>query len=115
MGNESSKNTSQETITISTEDANTIKNLKDQLNSKNKEIQEVKEKTSDAIKKIKEESKKSESEISQSKIETNLPARIIKQNTFKGNFHNGYADGTVKKATEELRSTQRKALVGKKK
>ena len=113
MGNESSKNTSQETVTISTEDANTIKNLKDQLNSKNKEIQEIKVKTSDAIKKIKEESKKSEQKTSKSEIVTNLPARIIKQDTFGNNFHNGYADGTVKKATKELRATQRKASVGK--
>lgn len=101
-GKNSQNNSKQETVT---EDPKKIKNLEAKLAKKDQEIQEIKQKTSDAIKKIKEES--------ESEIQTNLPARIIKQNTFKGNFHNGYADGTVKKATEELRSTQRKASVAK--
>ena len=93
-----SKNTSssqQETVTITTEDPKRIKNLEAKLAKKDQEIKEIKQ-------------KKSESEIV-----TNLPARIIKQNTFGGHFHNGYADGTVKKAAKELRKTQRKASVGK--
>jgi len=89
-------NSKQETVTISTEDPKRIKNLEAKLAKKDQEIQEIKQ-------------KKSESEIV-----TNLPARIIKQNTFRHNFHNGYSDGTVKKAREELRATQRKASVGKK-
>ena len=92
------KNTSssqQETVTITTEDPKRITELEGKLAKKDQEIQEIKQ-------------KKSESEIV-----TNLPARIIKQNTFGGHFHNGYADGTVKKATKELRATQRKASVGK--
>ena len=91
-----SKNTSssqQETVTK--EDPKRIIELEAKLAKKDQEIQEIKQ-------------KKSESEIV-----TNLPARIIKQNTFGGHFHNGYADGTVKKATKELRATQRKASVGK--
>ncbi|MEK0369129.1 MAG: hypothetical protein QQN62_05960, partial [Nitrosopumilus sp.] len=87
-----SKNTSssqQETVTK--EDPKKITELEAKLAKKDQEIQEIKQ-------------KKSESEIV-----TNLPARIIKQNTFGNNFHNGYADGTVKKATKELRATQRKA------
>jgi len=104
-----SKNTSssqQETITITT-DPKKITELETKLAKKDQEIQEIKQKTSDAIKRVKEESK------SKPEIVTNLPARIIKQNTFGGHFHNGYADGTVKKATKELRATQRKASVGK--
>ena len=92
------KNTSrsqQETITITTKDPKKITELEAKLAKKDQEIQEIKQKTSE------------------SKIVTNLPARIIKQNTFGSNFHNGYADGTVKKATKELRATQRKASVGK--
>lgn len=84
-----------------------IEELEAKLAKKDQEIQEVKQKTLDAIKKIKEETK------SQSEIKTNLSARIIKQNTFKGNFRNGYADGTVKKAAKELRATQRKAIASK--
>ena len=92
------KNTSsshQETVTITTEDPKRITELEANLAKKDQEIKEIKQKTSE------------------SKIVTNLPARIIKQNTFGGHFHNGYADGTVKKATKELRATQRKASVGK--
>jgi len=104
-----SKNTStsdQETITITT-DPKKITELEAKLAKKDQQIQEIKQKTSDAIKRAKEESK------SESEIVTNLPARIIKQNTFGNNFHNGYADGTVEKATKELRATKRKASVGK--
>ncbi len=103
MGNDST----QETITPSTENPQKIKELEAKLKSKEQEVKDIKEKTITAIKKIKKESK------SESEIVTNLPARIIKQNTFGSNFHNGYADGTVKKATKELRATQRKASVGK--
>ncbi len=91
-----SKNTStsqQETVTK--ENPKRIIELEAKLAKKDQEIKEIKQ-------------KKSESEIV-----TNLPARIIKQDTFGNNFHNGYADGTVKKATKELRATQRKASVGK--
>lgn len=91
------KNTSrslQETVTK--EDPKRIQNLEAKLAKKDQEIQEIKQKASE------------------SEIVTNLPARIIKQNTFGSNFHNGYSDGTVKKATKELRATQRKASVGKK-
>ncbi len=90
------KNTSrskQETVTK--EDPKKITELEGKLAKKDQEIQEIKQKTSE------------------SEIVTNLPARIIKQNTFGNNFHNGYADGTVNKATKELRATQRKASVGK--
>lgn len=91
-----SKNTSSSQQEIVTkEDPKRITELEAKLAKKDQEIQEIKQ-------------KKSESEIV-----TNLPARIIKQNTFGGHFHNGYADGTVKKATKELRATQRKASVGK--
>ena len=101
----SQNNSKQKTVT---ENPKRIEDLETKLAKKNQEIEEIKQKTSDAIKRIKEESKKSVPEIV-----TNLPARIIKQNTFGGHFHNGYADGTVKKATKELRATQRKASVGK--
>jgi len=107
MGDKDNENSSQESITVSTEDPQKIKDLEAKLAAKDQEIQIVKEKTIAAIKKIKEEAK------SESEIQTNLPARIIKQRTFKGNFHNGYADGTVEKATKELRKTQRKPTVSK--
>ncbi len=107
MGNDSTKNSSQETVTISPEVAKKIEDLQEKLAVKEQEIKTVKEKTIDVIKKIKAEAK------SESEIQTNLPARIIKQNTFKGQFHNGYADGTVEKARKELRKTQRKASVAK--
>jgi len=100
----SQNNSKQETVT---KDPKRIKDLEAKLAKKDQEIQEIKQKTSDAIKKIKAESK------SESEIQTNLPARIIKQNTFGNNFHNGYADGTVEKATKELRKTQRKVSVAK--
>ena len=99
-GKNSQNNSKQETVT---KDPKRIEDFKAKLAKKDQEIQEIKQKTTDAIKKIKAESK----------IVTNLPARIIKQNTFGGHFHNGYADGTVKKATKELRANQRKATVGK--
>jgi len=105
----SQNNSKQETVT---ENPKKIEDLEAKLANKDQEIQEIKQKTSDAIKKIKEESKKSEQKTSKPEIVTNLSARIIKQNTFGGHFHNGYADGTVKKATKELRATQRKASVG---
>lgn len=95
-------NSKQKTVILSTDDPEKIKELEKQLAEKDKQIKESKKQ----VKEIKQ--KKSESEIV-----TNLPARIIKQNTFGGHFHNGYADGTVKKATKELRATQRKASVGK--
>ncbi len=101
-----SKNTSRSQQEIVTKDPKRITELEAKLAKKDQEIQEIKQKTSDAIKRVKEESK------SESEIVTNLPARIIKQNTFKHNYRNGYADGTVKKATEELRATLRKASVG---
>ena len=92
-----SKNTStSKQETVIKEDPKRIIELETKLAKKDQEIQKIKQ-------------KKSESEIV-----TNLPARIIKQDTFGNNFHNGYADGTVKKATKELRATQRKASVGKK-
>jgi len=104
MGNDSgNKNSSQETVTISPEVTKKIEDLQEKLAAKEQEIQTVKEKTIDVIKKIKAESE----------IQTNLPARIIKQHTFKGNFHNGYADGTVEKARKKLRKTQRKASAAK--
>ncbi len=91
-----SKNTStSQQETVIKEDPKRIIELETKLAKKDQEIQKIKQ-------------KKSESEIV-----TNLPARIIKQDTFGNNFHNGYADGTVKKATKELRATQRKASVGK--
>jgi len=102
----SQNNSKQETVT---KDPKRIEDLEAKLAKKDQEIQEIKQKTSDVIKSIKEESK-----TSQPEIVTNLSARIIKQNTFGNNFHNGYADGTVKKATKELRATKRKASVGKK-
>jgi len=88
-------------------DTQKTKELEAKLTAKDQEIQSIKEKTIAAIKKIKEEAK------SEAAIQTNLPARIIKQNTFGDNFHNGYADGTVEKATKELRKTQRKPTVSK--
>jgi len=106
MGNDSTKNSSQKTVIIPTEDPKKIQELEAKLAAKDQEVQEIKEKTITAIKKIKAESK------SESEIQTNLPARIIKQSTFKVNFHNGYADGTVEKATKELRKTQRQATIG---
>lgn len=108
------KNTSRSQQEIATKkDPKRIEDLEAKLTNKDQEIQEIKQKTSDAIKKIKEESKKSEPKTSKPEIVTNLAARIIKQDTFGGHFHNGYADGTVKKAAKELRATQRKASVGK--
>ena len=100
----SQNNSKQETVT---KDPKRITELEAKLAKKDQEIQEIKQKTSDAIKRVKEES------TSKPEIVTNLPARIIKQNTFGNNFHNGYADGTVEKATKELRATKRKASVGK--
>jgi len=110
-GKNSQNNSKQETVT---ENPKRITELEAKLAKKDQEIQERKQKTSDGIKRIKQESKTQESKTPKPEIVTNLPARIIKQNTFGSNFHNGYADGTVKKATKELRATQRKASVGKK-
>ncbi len=102
MGN--NKNDSQETVTVSTNDPQKIEELQTKLAEKDKEIQEIKEKTITAIKKIKEDS---------NEIKTDLRANIIKQNTFKQSFRNGYADGTVEEATKKLNAESRKALVAK--
>jgi len=85
--------TSQQEI-VTKKDPKRITELEGKLAKKDQEIKEIKQKTSE------------------SEIVTNLPARIIKQNTFGGHFHNGYADGTVEKATKELRKTQRQATIG---
>jgi len=105
-GNEN-ENSSQQNNKNSTEDTQKIKELEAKLAAKNQEVQSIKDKTIADIKKIKEDAK------SEAEIQTNLPARIIKQDTFGNNFHNGYADGKVKKATDELRKTLRKASVAK--
>ena len=94
MSNNPNNSKSQQEI-VTKENPKKITELEAKLGKKDQEIKEIKQKTSE------------------SEIVTNLPARIIKQNTFGGHFHNGYADGTVKKATKELRATQRKASVGK--
>jgi len=100
-------NSAQETVTITTEDPKKIKKLEKQLEAKNEEIEIIKEKTITAIKKIK-------AEASQSNIETDLTKKIIKQNTFKHNYRNGYADGTVKKLKAKILADKKKAKAGTK-
>lgn len=104
MGNESTENNSQETITVSTEDPQRIKELEAKLEAKEQEVKDIKEKTITAIKKIKEENKP--------EIKTNLTANIIKQNTFQHKFRNGYADGKVAEEKKKILAERRQAKAG---
>lgn len=45
-------------------------------------------------------------------IKTDLTKGVIKQNTFKHNYRNGYADGTVKEEKKKILAERKKAKVG---
>jgi len=78
------------------------------LIAKNKEIEIIKEKTSTAIKKIKEEANNPTPTH-----KTDLVKGVIEQNTYKGNFRNGYSNGTVEKEKRKIRDQQKKDLQAK--
>jgi len=46
-------------------------------------------------------------------IKTDLTKGVIKQNTFKHNYRNGYADGTVKEEKKKILAERKKAKVGR--
>ena len=106
MSNSQKTNNSQETVTISKEDAQKVEGLQKQLEAKNKEIETIKQKTTEAIIKIKQEAR------SEADIKTDLTKKIIKQNTFKHNYRDGYADGTVKEAKKKILAERKKAKAG---
>lgn len=109
MSNEqNNSNSKQETVTVSTEDPQKIEELQKQLEAKNKEIENIKEKTISVIQKIKAEAKQ------ESSIQTDLTKKIIKQNTFGGKYKNGYADGTVEKEKKKILAERKKAKAGTK-
>lgn len=109
MSNEqNTSNSKQETVAISSEDPKKIEDLQKQLAEKENEIKEIKEKTIAAIQKIKTEAR------AESNIQTDLTKKVIKQNTFKHNFRNGYANGTVKKEKQRILAERRKAKVATK-
>jgi len=99
-------NSKQETVTVSTEDPKKIEELEKLLEAKTNEVEEIKEKTIEAIQRIKKEAQ------AESNIKTDLTKKIIKQNTFKHNFRNGYADGTVEKEKKKILAERKKAKVG---
>jgi len=106
-------NSKQETITISTDDPKKIKELEKQLAEKEqqvkdseKQVQEIKQKTIEAIKKIKQEARNEEN------VRTDLTKKVIKQNTFKHSYRNGYADGTVEEEKKKILAERKKAKAG---
>jgi len=96
-------NSKQETVTIPKEDPQKIEDLQKQLAEKENEIKNIKKKAIAVIQIIKAEAQ------SQSNIQTDLTRNIIKQNTFGGNYKNGYADGTVKKEKKRILAETKKA------
>jgi len=101
-----SSNSQQETVTMSTEDPQKVEDLQNQLEAKEKEIENIKEKTITTIQKIKAEAQ------SQSNIQTDLTSNIRKQRTFAGNYKNGYADGEVEKEKQKILAARKKAKAG---
>ena len=108
MPNEKNNSNSQETVTVSTENPKKIEDLQKQLEAKEQEIQTIKEKTIEAIKRIKQEVRNEE------EVKTDLTKKVIKQNTFKHNYRNGYADGTVEKEKKKILAERKKAKAGTK-
>lgn len=103
------KNTSsskQETVSVSSEDPQKIEDLQKQLQVKDNEIKQIKEKTIEAIQRIKQEAR------NEADVKTDLTKKVIKQNTFKHNFRNGYADGTVEKLKKKILADRKKAKTG---
>ena len=110
MSNEQNNSKSQqETITISTEDPKRIEELEKQLAEKEQQVKEIEQKTNEAIKRIKQEIR------NEADVKTDLTKKIIKQNTFKHNYRNGYADGTVEKEKKKILADRKKAKAGTKK
>ena len=94
MSNEpNSSKSQQEAITISTEDPKRIEKLEKELQEKDQEIEEIKKQA-------------------ESNIKTDLTKGVIKQNTFKHNYRNGYADGTVEKLKKKILADRKKAKAG---
>lgn len=95
MPDDKNNSNSQETITVSPEDPQKIKDLQNQLQEKTKELEKVKKQA-------------------ESNIKTDLTTNIRKQNTFGGKFKNGYADGTVEEAKKKILAERKKAKAGTK-
>lgn len=95
-------NTTQDTVTVSTEDP-TIQELQKELKAKKEELETIKKQTANTIKELKDKSE----------IKTNLEAKIIKQDTFAVSFKNGYADGTVAEAKKKILAERAKAKAGR--
>ena len=109
MSNEgNNSNSQQETVTISTQDPQKIEELEKQLKEKDNEIKTIKEKTISVIQKIKKEAN------AESNIQTDLTKNIRKQNTFSGQYKNGYADGTIEKEKKKILTERKKAKAGTK-
>jgi len=108
-----SKNTSNSQETVITEDPKRIAELEKQLaekeqiikNSQN-EAKGLKERTIEAFKRLKQQSK------NEAEVKTDLTKKVIKQNTFKHNYRNGYADGTVEKEKKKILAERKKAKAG---
>jgi len=88
-------NSKQETVTISTEDPQKVKELQKELKEKTQELEKVKKQA-------------------ESNIKTDLTSNIRKQNTFGEKYRNGYADGTVEEAKKKILEERRKAKAGTK-
>jgi len=106
-------NSKQETVELSTDDPQRIEELEKQLAEKEqqiklseKEVLEIKQKTNEAIKRIKQEVQ------NEANVKTDLTKKVIKQNTFKHNYRNGYADGTVKREKKKILLARKKAKAG---
>lgn len=93
MGNEKNNSSQQETVTIPAADPQKIKELERKLEEKNQEIDKIKKQA-------------------ESNIKTDLTKGVINQNTFKHNFKNGYADGTVAEQKKKILADRKKARAG---
>jgi len=98
----------QQTVTISTDDSKRIEELEKQLAEKGQQVKEIEQKTNEAIKRIKQEIR------NEADVKTDLTKKVIKQNTFKHNYRNGYADGTVEKEKKKILADRKKAKAGTK-
>lgn len=94
MANEKNNSSSQETVTVSTEDPQKIQELERKLEQKNQEIEQIKKQA-------------------ESNVKTDLTKGVVKQNTFKANYRNGYSDGTVEEEKKKILAERKRAKAGK--
>lgn len=118
-GNENENNSSSnksETVTISSDDPQKIKDLEKQLKEKQAELNEEKKNAGIEISKLKKETQLKEAEA---KLEAGKKLEAKKENLGTRNsvqhgsgYHNAYANGTYKKELEKLKKEKELAKRG---